>query len=153
MYSTIQAPSARRPVRPWTWRNGKTLPIGVAQNLLSLFPQPPIFVQKFAQLSTVRHPTDGESVIQKLGLPCLKLQTNAAGGQRYNWLTGEMVSIDNNTPPCVVYGPIYDLWNGLGNVESGWGRPIADVQYLDDGSCCSVFEGGHIHSYGETAKP
>lgn len=112
------------------------------------------------------------SVIEKLGVPCLLLKPNASGGHRYNFINGEIVrcisfyifittrnltvgydSIDNDTPPCVVYSKIYTLWQSVGGVNSGWGRPIADEQDLEDGNRCSIFEGGHIHCSGGVAQP
>ena len=118
--------------------------------------KPLLFLQKWAQLATTRDPGDNLTIVEKLGLLSLRLKDHPYGGQQFNWLNGELVSVDNNTLPCVVLGPIYELWNGLGNVASGWDRPIADEQYFQDGSRCSIFsifEGGHIHCYRDVAKP
>ncbi|KAF8899634.1 hypothetical protein CPB84DRAFT_1815643 [Gymnopilus junonius] len=65
---------------------------------------------------------------------------------------GHLVNINNNSLPYVIYGEIWYIWKSLGQTDSGWGRPLTDEQELDDGGRCSVFEGGHIHSYGGIAK-
>jgi hypothetical protein len=36
----------------------------------------------------------------------------------------------------------------MGGINSGYGYPIADPQFLADGTICSVFVGGHIHQVG-----
>jgi uncharacterized protein with LGFP repeats len=61
---------------------------------------------------------------------------------------GEIVIYENRA--FAVYGPIRKYWTG---VRGGWGRPMTDEQDLQDGGRCQVFEGGHIHRYGDTAGP
>ena len=57
------------------------------------------------------------------------------------------------TPPFAVYGAINAYWqNEQGGFEGKYGRPICDEQSLPDGGRCSIFEGGHIHSYNETCQ-
>jgi uncharacterized protein with LGFP repeats len=40
-------------------------------------------------------------------------------------------------------------WSSLGGVHSRLGHPLADPQDLPDGGHCQVFEGGHLHQYGD----
>ncbi|KZP24996.1 hypothetical protein FIBSPDRAFT_950692 [Athelia psychrophila] len=108
--------------------------------------------KKWQVLCTQRQP-DGSTAIEQLGVPCLLQQDNPNGGQRYNFVSGEIVSIDNSAPPYAVYGKIFAIWQLAGGVKSGWGRPLADEQDLPHGGRCSVFEGGHIHWVGGVALP
>ncbi|KAF9523845.1 hypothetical protein CPB83DRAFT_798747 [Crepidotus variabilis] len=75
------------------------------------------------------------------------------GGMRYRFGGGFLVSLNNQSMPYVMYGKICDLWKHLGEVESGWGRPLADEQALEgEEGRCSVMEGGHIHCIGGVAR-
>jgi hypothetical protein len=56
-------------------------------------------------------------------------------------------------PIVCIYGPIFSFYWNLGDHKSPFGRPLTDVLDLPDGSKCCQFEGGHIHSWGEKAKP
>jgi hypothetical protein len=73
---------------------------------------------------------------------------NINGGRTLNFTTGKLVSYDFRSAPFLVYGKIMEFWESLGGLNSGLGHPLADPQILDDGSLCSVFEGGHIHQEG-----
>lgn len=52
--------------------------------------QPVPFHHKWRYLATQRDP-DGKTIVDKLGLPCLLLNDNPNGGQRFNFLGGEIV--------------------------------------------------------------
>jgi uncharacterized protein with LGFP repeats len=62
--------------------------------------------------------------------------------------TGRLISYDYVTEPFAFYGKIFDFWNDLGGLRSGLGHPVADPQFLPDGSTCNIFEGGHVHQSG-----
>lgn len=111
---------------------------------------PPSFHQRWVELSTVRHHS-GQMFAEILGYP-RHLEENPCGGQRFLFLHGQLVSINKESLPYVMYGEIWELWKSLGWVDSGWGRPLTDEQPLEDGGRCQVMEGGHIHSYAGIAK-
>ena len=90
-------------------------------------------------------------IAEVLGYPRL-LEENPCGGQRFLFISGQLVSINNNSLPYVMYGEIWELWKSMGGVDSGWGRPLTDEQTLEDGGRCQVMEGGHIHCYVGIAK-
>ena len=73
------------------------------------------------------------------------LTDNDEGGKTLHFRNGRLVSYDNQSPPCMIYGNIYKVWNDLGGIKSQLKYPLADPQFLPDESICSVFEGGHIH--------
>ena len=73
------------------------------------------------------------------------LSDNPDGGQTFLFANGALISNDNATEPFFLYGDIFQHWNDLGGVKSGYGHPIADPQFLPDGSICSIFQGGHAH--------
>ena len=112
--------------------------------------QPPSFHQRWVELSTVRHHS-GQMIAEVLGYP-RHLEENPCGGQRFLFISGQLISINNDSLPYVMYGEIWELWKSLGWVDSGWGRPLTDEQTLEDGGRCQVMEGGHIHSYAGIAK-
>jgi len=56
-------------------------------------------------------------------------------------------------PVVALWGKIKDVHGQVGGVESGFGRPLTDVVDLSDGGRCAIFEGGHIHEYGQKAEP
>jgi hypothetical protein len=66
-----------------------------------------------------------------------------------------MYQFDNTRriPIVALWGRIKDKQSQLGGVDSGFGRPLTDVVDLSDGGRCAIFEGGHIHEYGNDAKP
>jgi hypothetical protein len=70
------------------------------------------------------------------------------GGKQLDFYNGRLVSRTRESPPILVYGKNYDLWNDLGGITSGLGYPLVDPRFLPDGSVCSVFEGGHVHQIG-----
>jgi hypothetical protein len=49
---------------------------------------------------------DGKTVIECLRSPFNRLSDNGNGGQRFNFQSGDIISLDNNTPPVVIYGKI-----------------------------------------------
>jgi len=112
--------------------------------------QPVPFLQKWIELSIQRDSVSQLSIAKHLGgiRNGGPVFPNLAGGERLRFTQGEIVMFDNLA--CAVYGAIYDVWTG---VEGGWGRPLADEQDLEDGGRCSIFEGGHIHRYGDDARP
>jgi hypothetical protein len=112
--------------------------------------QPANFHQRWVELSTVRHHS-GQMIAEVLGYP-RHLEENPCGGQRFLFISGQLVSINNNSLPYVMYGEIWELWKRMGWVDSGWGRPLTDEQTLEDGGRCQVMEGGHIHCYAGIAK-
>jgi uncharacterized protein with LGFP repeats len=73
------------------------------------------------------------------------LTDNEGGGKTLHFLNGRLVSYQNQVPPLLVYGKINELWLELGGSKSPLGYPLADPQFLSDGTVCTVFEGGHIH--------
>jgi hypothetical protein len=73
------------------------------------------------------------------------LVDNENGGKMLYSRYGVLVSYDNQTPPCLVYGNIYTTWKQLGALKSEYKYPLADPQVLPDGTICSIFEGGHLH--------
>jgi uncharacterized protein with LGFP repeats len=76
------------------------------------------------------------------------LTDNPDGGQTFQFANGALISYDKTTQPFFVYGGIYQHWNDVGGLKSGYGYPIADPQFLADGTICSIFMGGHIHQVG-----
>jgi hypothetical protein len=114
--------------------------------------QPNHFHEKWMQLTFIPDLTANRTIAESLGRPYQRLLDNPSGGQTYGFDEGKLISIGNN-PPCVIYGKIHSLWVSLGGVNSGFGRPLADIQDLPDGGRCSVLEGGHIHGYGDAVKP
>jgi hypothetical protein len=76
------------------------------------------------------------------------LTDNENGGKTFPFRYGRLISNTYQSPPFIVYGGIFTLWNRLGGLRSGFGYPIADPQILPDESVCSIFQGGHIHQVG-----
>lgn len=97
------------------------------------------------ELSVQRNPVSKLSIAEELAAPYGGPDNNVTGGQVYKFWGGFLVSLDNVTPPCAVYGRISSLWDSLGGTKSGWGRPLADEQDTQDGGRCSVFEGTQMH--------
>jgi hypothetical protein len=64
--------------------------------------QPAAFHQKWIALS-LQKDRNGDSIIELLDRPCTKLGENPNGGQLFNFLGGDIVSMDVNTPPVVCY--------------------------------------------------
>jgi len=153
VHSTVQTCSSRKSFWDSAWWNG-TLPcpfiIGYSYLFSLAIAQPPNFHQRWVELSTVRHPS-GEMIVEILGIP-RTLSENPCGGQLFHFDGGHLVSLNNESLPYVIYGTIWTLWKRLGNVDSGWGRPLADEQSLQDGGRCSIMEGGHIHFHGNIAR-
>jgi hypothetical protein len=73
------------------------------------------------------------------------LSDNPDLGQTFRFANGALVSYGATTEPFLVYGDIYHHWKDMAGVNSGYGHPIADPQFLPDGTICSIFEGGHVH--------
>jgi hypothetical protein len=73
------------------------------------------------------------------------LVDNENGGKMLHFRYGALVSYDNQTPPFLVVGNVYTTWKKLGALKSNYKYPLADPQFLPDGTICSVFEGGHLH--------
>jgi hypothetical protein len=65
--------------------------------------QPSSFHQKWVSLTVQKDP-NGDNIAAHLGLPCSKLRENPNGGQNFNFLGGDLVTLDNNSPPIVCYG-------------------------------------------------
>ena len=80
------------------------------------------------------------------------LTDNNLGGKMLHFRFGVMVSHDD-TSPFLVYGKFAEYWKNLGGIESGFGYPIADPQFLPDGSTCIIFQGGHIHQLSASRDP
>ena len=76
------------------------------------------------------------------------LTENENGGKMLHFGTSRLVSYDYVTEPFLIYGKIFNFWKDLGELMGGLGHPIADPQFLPDGSTCSIFEGGHVHQSG-----
>jgi hypothetical protein len=76
------------------------------------------------------------------------LADNPGGGKSLHFRYGRLISSTFQSPPVLIYGPIYNYWKDISGLNSGLGYPLADPQYLDDGSICSVFQGGHVHQFG-----
>jgi hypothetical protein len=94
------------------------------------------------QLGYLLGPTDGWP------REWLGLTDNENGGKTLHFRQGRLISSTYQSSPFIVYGGIFTLWDKLGALKSGFGYPLADPQFLPDGSVCSVFEGGHIHQVG-----
>src|SRR5262249_25036410 len=73
------------------------------------------------------------------------VEENPNEGKTVKYANGVLVSYGYNTPPFLIYGDVFKLWDNAGGVQSGYGHPIADPQFFNDGTICSIFEGGHIH--------
>jgi hypothetical protein len=90
------------------------------------------------QLATLMGPTD----CWPHGWP--GLTDNNLGGKTLLFLTDTLPSY-GDISPFLVYGTLVDFWKNLGGIESGFGYPIADPQFLPNVSICIIFQGGHIH--------
>jgi hypothetical protein len=73
------------------------------------------------------------------------LTENDNGGKTFHFRFGRLISYDYVTEPFLFYGKTFDFWNDLGGLRGGLGHPIADPQFLPDGTTCNIFEGGHVH--------
>jgi hypothetical protein len=98
------------------------------------------------QLARLMGPTDR----WPLGWP--GLTQNDLGGQTLWFRSAWLVSY-GEVSPFLVYGKLADFWNNLKGIESGFGYPIADPQFLPDGSICIIFQGGHIHQPSLSREP
>lgn len=98
------------------------------------------------QLATLMGPTD----CWPQGWP--GLADNKLGGKSLYFRYSLLVSY-GDTSPFLVYGKFADYWKNLGGIESGFGYPIADPQFLRDGSTCIIFQGGHIHQLSASRDP
>jgi hypothetical protein len=76
------------------------------------------------------------------------LTDNENGGKTLHFRYGRLISRTFQAPPFLIYGDIYNLWKDLGSYNSGLGMPLADPQFLEDGSTCCIFDGGHVHHLG-----
>jgi uncharacterized protein with LGFP repeats len=86
--------------------------------------------------------------IAKIAGKASGLTDNPDGGQTFQFANGALISYDKTAQPAFLYGGIYQHWNNMGGLKSGYGYPIADPQFLADGTICSIFMGGHIHQVG-----
>jgi hypothetical protein len=77
------------------------------------------------------------------------LVDNDNGGQTLHFRAARLISYDDRTSPFAVYGEFFTIWDSIGGVRSGLGHPIADPQFLADGTTCLIFEGGHVHQIGK----
>ena len=98
------------------------------------------------QLATLVGPTD----CWPYGWP--GLTDNNLGGKSLHFRYGQLVSY-GDTSPFLIYGKFANYWKDLGGIESGFGYPIADPQFLPDGSICIIFQGGHIHQPSVSRDP
>jgi hypothetical protein len=105
--------------------------------------QPDLIVNLFSLL-TPSGP-NGQTLTTLLGDISSGILDNPIEGRRVDFKNGALISYSFRGPPFLVYGDIYGLWKSLGEATSPLGLPIADPQLLDDGSTCSIFEGGHVH--------
>ena len=64
--------------------------------------------------------------------------------------SGRLISYDYVTEPFAFYGKIFNFWNDLGGLVGGLGHPLADPQFLPDGTTCIVRrkEDAHINVIG-----
>jgi hypothetical protein len=76
------------------------------------------------------------------------LADNENGGKTLHFRFGRLISYDYVSEPFAFYGKTFNFWDDLGGLRSGLGHPIADPQFLPDGSTCNIFEGGHVHQSG-----
>jgi hypothetical protein len=111
--------------------------------------QPIPILRKWQELSFQHDPILGTTIAQILGpLYWHDVKNIDVGGKRMVFNGGQIVVYEAGS--FGVYGPICSYWTG---VAGGWGRPLTDEQDLQDGGRCVVFEGGHIHRYGDKAGP
>ena len=100
-------------------------------------------IEQFFKWLVFSDPTN-HSLVKILG-EASGLSDNPVQGQTFKFANGALVSYGPVAAPFLVYGDIYRYWDSLAGLNSGFGYPIVDPQFLPDGTICSIFEGGHIH--------
>ncbi|KDQ06245.1 hypothetical protein BOTBODRAFT_39718 [Botryobasidium botryosum FD-172 SS1] len=104
-----------------------------------------------------RDPASGKIIAEIICGAMNAPSENPQGGLTQSFLRGALVSLDSrpgapNSAPIVLYGPVFSLWERIGGVGSGLGRPLTDEQDSGDSGVCVQFEGGHVHKYGDLVK-
>lgn len=116
--------------------------------------QPPEFQAKYNQLLNVIDSRTRRPVTESFGAPVGDLDVSSTtGGGVFKFEEGGLYQFDNTRriPIVAIWGRIKGKHDEVGGTDSGYGRPLTDVVDLSDGGRCAIFEGGHIHEYGDKA--